>query len=167
MIRGSLCKTKMKIVEKKTLPHAGFFFFWCSFADTMFALAFCVNLAYLSRVVVNLSFPTLFHWRSVMRFLLKASMPVEAGNAAAKEGRFALIESILAEMKPEAVYFLTENGQRTALVFFEMHDASEMPKIGEPWMLAFNASIDVHPVMVPADLKKAAPDIEQVVKKYT
>ncbi len=103
-----------------------------------------------------------------MRFLLKASIPVEAGNRAAKEGRLAkTIESILADLKPEAAYFLDENGQRTAFIFFHIQDNSEIPKVAEPWMLAFNASIEMHPVMAPADLMKADTDIEAAVKKYS
>lgn len=47
-----------------------------------------------------------------------------------------------------------------------MQDASQIPAIAEPWMLAFNASIEMHPVMVPEDLQKAGPSIEQAVKKY-
>jgi len=38
-----------------------------------------------------------------MRFLVKASWPVEAGNAAAKNG-FKAAQSILDDLKPEAVY---------------------------------------------------------------
>jgi len=38
-----------------------------------------------------------------------------------------------------------------------------------PWryFLAFNASIELHPAMSPADLAKAGPGIEDAVKKYT
>ena len=46
-----------------------------------------------------------------MRFLIKVSWPVEAGNAAAKEG-FKDVGSILEELKPEAAYFYEENGKR-------------------------------------------------------
>jgi hypothetical protein len=103
-----------------------------------------------------------------MRFLLKASIPVETGNAAAKAGRLAkIIESILEDLKPEAAYFLDENGRRTGFIFFHIQDNSEIPKVAEPWMLALNASIEIHPVMAPDDLKKAAPYIEQAVKKYS
>ena len=44
-----------------------------------------------------------------MRFLFKISWPVEAGNAAAKEG-FKAIPRILEEQKPESVYFIAEGG---------------------------------------------------------
>lgn len=103
-----------------------------------------------------------------MRFLLKVNIPVDAGNAAAKAGKLgATIQSILADQKPEAVYFTDDNGQRTGFIFLEMQDASQIPAIAEPWFLAFNASIEFHPVMLPADLAKAGPAIEQAVKKYS
>jgi hypothetical protein len=102
-----------------------------------------------------------------MRFLLKVNIPVESGNAAAKAGKLgSTIQSILADLKPEAVYFSDDNGQRTGYLFFDMQDASQIPAIAEPWMLAFNASIEIHPVMVPDDLAKATSAIEKAVKKY-
>jgi hypothetical protein len=103
-----------------------------------------------------------------MRFLVKLNIPVEAGNAAAKAGKLGeIIQSILADQKPEAAYFGDDNGQRTAFLFLEMQDASQIPAIAEPWFLALNASIEIHPVMVPADLAKATPAIAAAVKKYS
>jgi hypothetical protein len=102
-----------------------------------------------------------------MRFLLKAEWPVEAGNAAIRGGSLPeTIRSILDDLKPEAAYFLASNGKRTAMLFVQMEDASQIPALAEPWFLAFSASIEVVPVMVPEDLKKAGPAIEQAVKKY-
>ncbi len=102
-----------------------------------------------------------------MRFLVKVNIPVEAGNAAVKAGKLgSTIQSILADLKPEAVYFAADNDQRTAFLFLDMQDASQIPSIAEPWMLAFNARIEVHPVMVPDDLAKAGSDFEAVVNKY-
>jgi hypothetical protein len=102
-----------------------------------------------------------------MRFMVKVNIPVEPGNTAAKAGKLgATIQSILADMKPEAVYFTDNNGQRTALLFLDMQDASQIPAIAEPWFLAFNASIEIHPVMVPDDLARAGSAIEKAVKKY-
>lgn len=102
-----------------------------------------------------------------MRFLLKVSMPVEAGNKAAKEGRLGeIINSIVKELKPEAAYFLADNGKRTGYFFLDMNDASQIPGIVEPWFLAFNVSVELQPVMVAEDLMKAGPDIAAAVKKY-
>ena len=102
-----------------------------------------------------------------MRFLLKVNIPVESGNAAAKAGKLgATIQAILADLKPEAVYFTDNKGQRTAFIFLDMQDASQIPAIAEPWFLAFNAGIEIHPVMRPEDLAKAGGAIENAVKKY-
>jgi hypothetical protein len=102
-----------------------------------------------------------------MRMLLKATMPVESGNAAARSGALGTkIQQILAELKPEAAYFSEDGGQRTAYIFFDMKDSSQLPAIAEPWFLAFNASITVRPAMTPQDLADAAPGIKNAVKKY-
>jgi hypothetical protein len=102
-----------------------------------------------------------------MRFLIKVNIPVEAGNAAARAGKLGTtIQSILSDLKPESAYFTDEKGQRTGFIFLEMQDASQIPAIAEPWFLAFNASIEIHPVMVPDDLSKAGSAIEAAVKKY-
>ena len=102
-----------------------------------------------------------------MRFLLKVNIPVESGNAAAKSSNLGTkIESILADLKPEAAYFTANNGQRTGFIVLEMKDASQIPAITEPWFLAFNASIELDPVMVPADLAEAGGAIKKAVKAY-
>jgi hypothetical protein len=106
--------------------------------------------------------------RNTMRFLIKASMPNDAGNAAISDGSLGkTIQSILGDLKPEAAYFLAENGQRTAYVFVNMQDASQIPALAEPWFLAFNATVELIPVMVPEDLGKAEPAIQSAVKKYS
>lgn len=103
-----------------------------------------------------------------MRFLVKVNIPVEAGNAAAKAGKLAeTIASILADQKPEAAYFTDDNGQRTAFIFLDMQDASQIPAIAEPWFLALNARIEIHAVMLPADLARASAAIDAAVKKYS
>jgi hypothetical protein len=102
-----------------------------------------------------------------MRFLLKAEWPVETANAAIKDGNLSkTLGSILDDLKPEAAYFLASNGKRTALLIVEMQDASQIPALAEPWFHAFQASLEIVPVMVPDDLKKAGPAIEQAVRKY-
>ncbi len=101
-----------------------------------------------------------------MRFLVKVSFPVEAGNAAAKKDGFKVIQTILEQQKPEAAYFIADGGRRTGLLIIDITDASDIPRIAEPWFLALNASIEATPAMIPEDLQKAAPAIEQAVKNF-
>ena len=102
-----------------------------------------------------------------MRMLLKVSIPVEAGNAAARNGSLGTtIQSILDNLKPEAAYFSEDNGERTGYIFFDMKESSQLPAIAEPWFLAFNARLTVRPAMNPQDLAEAGPAIEQVVKSH-
>jgi hypothetical protein len=98
-----------------------------------------------------------------MRMLLRVSIPVEAGNAAAKAGTLgSTIERILADLKPEAAYFFADdNGNRSGSIIFDMKDQSEIPGVAEPWFLAFNAKVSFRPVMNPQDLAKAGPAIEK------
>jgi hypothetical protein len=102
-----------------------------------------------------------------MRFLVKVSIPVESGNQAVNAGTLGrTIESILADQNPEAAYFADENGRRTGYLFLNMADTSQIPVIAEPWFLALNAQIEIHPAMNLEDLKKAGPQMGQISKKY-
>jgi hypothetical protein len=47
-----------------------------------------------------------------------------------------------------------------------MQDASQIPSVAEPRLLAFNASVEIKPVMTPDDLAKAGSVIESAAKKY-
>lgn len=102
-----------------------------------------------------------------MRMLLKVSIPVEAGNAAARDGSLGTtIQKILAEIKPEAAYFAEDNGERTGYIFFDMKKSSDLPAIAEPWFLAFNAKLTARPAMTPQDLAEGLPGMERAVKTY-
>jgi hypothetical protein len=102
-----------------------------------------------------------------MRMLLKATIPVEAGNAAASNGTLGTtIQKILAALNPEAAYFTEDAGERTGWIFFDMKNSSEIPAVAEPWFLAFNAKVTLRPAMNPQDLAAGLHGLEQAVKAY-
>ncbi len=102
-----------------------------------------------------------------MRMLLKATIPVESGNAAVSNGTLgSTIQKILSELKPEAAYFTEDGGERTGWIFFDMKNSSELTSVAEPWFLAFNAKVTVRPAMNPQDLSEGLPGMQQAVKAY-
>ncbi len=102
-----------------------------------------------------------------MRVLVKVSLPVETGNESAINNTLTkTIQSILADLKPEAAYFTTQGGNRGGFLVVDIQDTSQIPALAEPFFLAFNASVDIQPVMSAEDLARATPAIEQSVKKY-
>ena len=102
-----------------------------------------------------------------MRFLVKASMAVEAGNALVQDPNFSKrLEIIVSDLKPETVYFAVAGGQRTIYLIVNAADASQTPAIAEPLWLSFNADVELIPLMTQADMAKAAPSIAQAAKKY-
>lgn len=102
-----------------------------------------------------------------MRMMMKVTIPVDAGNDAARKGTLGtMVQKILAEMKPEAAYFAEDGGQRTGYIFFDMTDSSQLPAVAEPWFLAFNASLTVRPAMTPQDLANAMPGIQRAVENF-
>ena len=102
-----------------------------------------------------------------MRVMIKAILPVEAANKAVTDGSLGdSIGSILGDLKPEATYFGLQEGARTAFVVVDVTNSSELPRLVEPFFLAFNASVECFPVMVPEDLMAAGADIGEAVQKY-
>jgi hypothetical protein len=99
--------------------------------------------------------------------LLKATIPVEAGNAAVVNGTLGTtIQKILAELKPEAAYFTEDGGERTGWVFFDMKSSSELPAVAEPWFLAFNAKVTIRPAMSVQDLHEGSGGMQNAAKTY-
>ena len=102
-----------------------------------------------------------------MRVMMRVTLPTETSNAALANGSFPVtMQKSMTELKPEAAYFVAENGCRTAYFFVNITETSQLPAIAEPSFLAFNAKVEVTPAMSLDDLKAAMPAIEQAVKNF-
>jgi hypothetical protein len=90
-----------------------------------------------------------------MRMMAKIGIPVEAGNQALKDGALgAAIQRAAERWKPEAMYFTTFDGQRTAFMVFDLPDASGIPPFAEPFFRDLNANVQLAPVMNADDLQQ-------------
>ncbi len=100
-----------------------------------------------------------------MRFIFKFSLPPEKFNQAVRDGTAGeKIAEILEETKPETAYFFPDNGRRGGLFVVDLADTSEIPKISEPWLLNFDATVEFIPTMTPADLREAG--LEAIGRKW-
>jgi hypothetical protein len=102
-----------------------------------------------------------------MKYIMKVQIPNPYGNELLKDPQFGTkMQKVLQEVKAESAYFTTIDGCRGGYVIVNMNDASEIPRIAEPFFLWLNANIDFIPVMTPQDLGKAAPAIEEAARKW-
>jgi hypothetical protein len=102
-----------------------------------------------------------------MKYLMKVEWPNDAANAIIRDPKFSdKMQDLLKEVKAEAAYFTTVNGQRGGYIVINMDDASQMPAMAEPFFLWFKGSVEFIPVMLPQDLAKAGPAIGAAVKKW-
>jgi hypothetical protein len=89
-----------------------------------------------------------------MRTLMRVKIPTKAGNEAIKNGSLPeIIGKALAGLNAEAAYFTSEDGIRTALIFFDMKDSSDIPSAAEPFFMALDAQISFEPVMTADDMR--------------
>jgi hypothetical protein len=82
-------------------------------------------------------------------------MPVEAGNQSIRDGRLPKAMQHAAERwKPEAMYFTTFDGQRTAFMVFDMPESADIPAFAEPLFQELSAEVVIAPAMNADDLQR-------------
>ena len=82
-------------------------------------------------------------------------MPVEAGNQGIRDGRLPKAMQHAAERwKPEAMYFTTFDGQRTAFMVFDMPESADIPAFAEPLFQELSAEVVIAPAMNGDDLQR-------------
>jgi hypothetical protein len=87
--------------------------------------------------------------------MARISIPVEAGNKAIEDSSLPKLMQATAERwHPEAMYFTTFDGKRTAYIVFDLPDSSDIPSFAEPFFSGLNAAVQFAPVMNAEDLQK-------------
>jgi len=100
-----------------------------------------------------------------MRMMLLAQFPIEPFNSLVRNGTAgATIKKILDDIKPEAAYFGERDGRRGCELVVDLQSPSDVPRLAEPFFLAFNAEVEFRIVMLPEDLAKA--DLDALGKKW-
>jgi hypothetical protein len=100
-----------------------------------------------------------------MRMLITVTIPNSPFNKLVREGSAgATLQKILAAIKPQAVYFTEQGGQRGAVLVVDMKDASEIPALAEPWYLSFDAKCTFRIAMTPEDLGRS--ELDKIAKAW-
>ncbi|MGH8861063.1 MAG: hypothetical protein ACRDVG_07480 [Jatrophihabitantaceae bacterium] len=85
---------------------------------------------------------------------------MEAGNAGIRDGSLpSVIQQTAERWNPEAMYFTTFDGRRTAFIVFDMPDSSGVPPFAESFFMRLNAEVEIVPVMNAEDLQKGLAEI--------
>lgn len=85
--------------------------------------------------------------------MLRITFPAEQGNKAFRDGSLQeTLQSFMKEHKPEAAYFLPQQGMRCALLFFDLKATNDIPRVVEPLFHRLNATVEMTPVMNADDL---------------
>ena len=97
-----------------------------------------------------------------MRFMLTFSIPVEAGNAAIREGQIGRhLQAVMERLKPEAAYFGPTDGRRGGHLVIDIDDAAQIPALSESLFMGLNATVDLTPVMTWEDLQRGLAQLQQ------
>lgn len=101
-----------------------------------------------------------------MRMLLNVHFPHEPFNTLTRKGTVGkILQRILEDARPEAVYFTEQNGTRGACLVLQVENSSQIPKFAEPWFLNFNADCQFRIAMTPQDLQEAG--LDDLGKKWS
>jgi hypothetical protein len=92
--------------------------------------------------------------------MISVTIPVEAGNAAIKDGRLEkTFAAALDQLRPESAYFYPVGGKRHAQFVIDLKESSQIPALAERFFHELNAEVEITPVMNAEDLKKGLQQI--------
>jgi hypothetical protein len=88
--------------------------------------------------------------------MLRWTVPVNKGNEIVEDGSMQrVVEAVMARTKAEAAYFFAEGGERSGMIFFDMKEPADIPRIAEILFQGADAAVEFVPVMNADDLKTA------------
>jgi len=91
-----------------------------------------------------------------MRMMLRWTVPVDKGNEMVEDGSMGtVLETLMEKVQPEAAYFMAEGGERAGMVFFDLKEPADIPRIAEILFQGAEAAVEFTPVMNGDDLKAA------------
>jgi hypothetical protein len=100
-----------------------------------------------------------------MKLLFKITIPIEPFNTLARAGTVGQkLGAILEATKPETAYFTGNESGRGVVAVYDVADGSQIPAIGEPWFLTFNAKIEYSVAISVEEMGKA--NLDDVIKKW-
>ena len=100
-----------------------------------------------------------------MRVMMLVQFPTEPFNSLVKNGSAGTkMKSILDEIKPEHAFFSEREGRRGGILIVNLDNASDVPRLCEPWFLTFNAEVEIRICMTPEDLGRS--DLASLGKKW-
>lgn len=95
-----------------------------------------------------------------MRTMLHAHVDAQPGSDAIQRGILAkTMETLVAQIKPEATYFFADGGKRSMLFVFDLADSSQIPAIAEPLFAELGAEVEFRPVMNMDDLQRGLAEV--------
>jgi hypothetical protein len=105
---------------------------------------------------------------SLMRIMVKFSFPTETGNDALQDGTVAKVfEGIMKDLKPEAAYFYTVDGERGGHFVVNMTEGADIIAAAERLFLGLDAAVEMVPVMSAEDMQKGMSTIAEIAEAYT
>ena len=100
-----------------------------------------------------------------VKVLFKISFPVERFNELARQGTAGQkLAAILEATKPESIYFTGNQSGRGAVAVYDLADGSQVPAMGEPWFLTFDAHIEYSVAISGQEMQKA--NLDDVIKRW-
>ena len=89
-----------------------------------------------------------------MRTMVKLTFPTQETNPLIRDGSIGqTMETILANLQPEAAYFCPLDGKRGAYIVVNMEEETELVTKLEPFWLELGATVETFPVMNVDDLR--------------